>query len=233
MEFLMRARIFMLPAAGFSIALSALLLTDETKRNVALPAAGITVLLFAGLAANNNKAWVREASEQANLEKQMWKLLQGADPDRPIVFMPESADVYNAERPQDLIETMYARLAFEHPEYDTRWYTVYNGSLKKGSQEAKKKQMPFVIQVSRDNKKLTDITDRILEKMAILQGQTLSESLHLTRHEKTPLWFKPAEIGLKSNVILFGYLHSFSAMQLHLHPPFSGEQAKHKPPDFD
>ncbi len=130
MEFLMRARVLMFPAIGFSLALASMLYPYKKQPGKLVMAVIVAIpLLFGIMAAKNNDAWKSISQKQANMESQVYPILKKHGLRSPVVVLLQADVRRDMDVHRDLFETLYAKVQFESPDPLRIWHLTYSTYL--------------------------------------------------------------------------------------------------------
>lgn len=205
LEYLDRARLFLMPVAGFAIVLTSFLYpqkkTGRLKHSViiALP------LMFAALTAGNNMAWNRIAHQQQSLGLQIENLLRPYNLTRPVIFLPASATPTVFDLPKNLVATQFAKRQFIKGRFAGVWRLVFNASVQVRPYDPLANQpkviKPVVLKLDKEITTVTDFSSQFHRQAFTYARQAINtrpEELVLSIHQPTPLVLKHEQMAFNT-----------------------------------
>lgn len=231
MEFLMRARVLMLPVIGFSFVLATLLYpTKKQPGRFSLFLVLAIPFIFASLAAANNIAWKNIAQRQEKIESQLQPILEKHDSSNPLVVLL-AADLWrDMDFHRDIFETLYARLQYESPDSTRHWYLTYQTYITFTphfeSPPKTKSKWPTIITTDKNLSEFKDDTDILFDWVAgyikggiDIYGQKYLIAPGNTLHRGWPQ--KELDLGHIDEhlVTLDAKIHTISPERMRLHIP--------------
>lgn len=168
-EYLMRARLFLIPTGAFCILIASLLLPMKKPKISILFVGGIIAFLFAALASGNNQAWLAQAKQQEALEMQLEYILSNHKNDN-VIFLFNPAPKADLELYRDAMQTMFTRWYLENPIGAACWGIFYNAKIA-GYHKVilvSAESDRIYIRISSDLTKLSDQTEFVNEKIQFL-----------------------------------------------------------------
>lgn len=194
LEYLDRARLFLMPVAGFAIVLASFIYPQKKAGRPTLVLIVALPLIFAALTAGNNLAWNRIARQQQSLDFQIENLLRPYTLSRPVIFLLDSATPTVFDKPRNLITTLFAKRRFIKGNFSGIWRLVFNASVSVQPYDPNapepKITKPVVLKINREMTRVMDISSQFHRQAFTYASQAINtrpEKLVLTIHQPTPI----------------------------------------------